>query len=216
MYNTISESAGDREGRWQAFIDYSSFYNTTFENKAKLTEFNIKESEVGKIENAIFKIIRKRSLNSKELESSVGKVHDFVRKVSKYVKNPQSKKFLLKISDDVKEDLPENMKYDKAGKKLEERDIDEHWGNYYKKEILGNLIQAYKIVANQLERDKPLELLEDSLKKLKHENLKIDRMDTSYYERAMELTTQIVAEADTIYKAVDHARYELKKLNKKK
>lgn len=216
LYNTISESSGDREGRWQAFIDYSNFYYNTLENKTKLAEYKIKESEVRKIENAIFKIIRKRSLNSKELESSIGKLHDFVRKAPKYIRNPEAKKILLKIADEVDEDLPKEMLYNKEGHKLEERDVDEHWGNHFKRQILGNLIQAHRIVANQVDRDKPLELLEDALKKLRHENLKIDQMDTSYYERAMELSTEIIAEADAIHVAVDHARYELKKLSKKK
>lgn len=216
LYNTISESATDREGRWQAFIDYSNFYNGTLENKFKLQEYNIKESEIRKIENAVFKIIRKRSLNSKELESTIGKVHDFVRKVPKYIKNPDAKKFLLKIAEEAKEDIPEEMKQNKAGEKFEEREIDEIWGNHFKRQILGNLIQAYKIVTNQQERDQPLELLEDALKKLKHENLKIDTMDTKYYERAMLLSNQIIGEAEAIYKAVDKARYNLKNLNKKK
>jgi hypothetical protein len=215
-YNAISESTGDKEGRWQAFIDYSHVYYGSLSNKSKLAEYKVKENEVGKIENAIFKIIRKRSLNSKELESSIGKVHEFIRKSPKYFKNIEAKRFILKIAEDVKEDIPEEKKYNKDGKKYEDRDIDEMWGNHYKKEILSNLMQAYKIVANQQERDKPLELLEDALKKLMHENLKIENMDTSYYDRAMELTTQISSESDKIYQAIDHKRYDLKKLNKKK
>ncbi|TDX02188.1 hypothetical protein [Dinghuibacter silviterrae] len=215
-YNVISESAGDKEGRWQAFIDYSNVYYGTILNKAKLAEFKVKESEIGKIENAIFKVIRKRSLNSKELESSIGKVHDFVRKSPKYIKNAEARKFLLKISEEVPEDLPGEMKSTKDGKNFEDRDIDEQWGNLYKKGILGNLIQAHRIITNQEERDKPLELLEDALKKLRHENLKIENMDTSYYDKAMELTSQISAEADKIHEAIDHRRYNLKKLNKKK
>src|SRR5690606_33595596 len=62
LYNTISESAGDKEGRWQAFIDYSNFYYSTLNNPAARIKFGINESEVGLIENAIFKIIRKRNL----------------------------------------------------------------------------------------------------------------------------------------------------------
>ena len=216
LYNTISEGSGDKEGRWQAFIDYSNFYNGTLKNKSKHGEYNLKENEVGRIENAIFKIIRKRSLNSKELESSIGKVHDFVRKAPKYIKNTEAKKFLLKIADEVKEDIPDDMKYDKDGKKYDERDIDEKWGNYFRKEILGNLIQAHKIVVNQQDRDKPLELLEDALKKLKHDNLKIDNMDVSYYNKAMDLTKQIVAESESIYEAIDKARDKFKRMSKKR
>ncbi len=216
LYNTISEKSGDKEGRWQAFKDYSSFYHGTLENKAKLVDLKIKDSEVGKIENAVFKIIRKRNLNSKDLESSLGKVHELIRKLPKYVKNQESKRHILKIAEEAGEDIPESMKYDKDGKKYDERDIDEKWGQLYKKEIVGNLIQAYKYVVNQEERDKPLELLEDALKKLRHDNLDVSTMDTNYYEKAMSLTKEISAEADRIYTDIDHARYNLKKLNKSK
>ncbi len=216
LYDTISENIGDREGRWQAFIDYSNFYHGTLTNPKKQGEYGIKDTEVRKIENAVFKIIRKRNLQVKELEQSIGKVHDLIRKMPKYLKNGESKKFILKIAEEVKEDIPEEMKVDKDGERNTEREIDEKWGNYYKKEILGNLMQAYKIVSNQEERVKPLELLEDALKKLNHQNMKIENMETSFYDKAMELTDHIAARAGEINSEVDHARYKLKNLNKKR
>ena len=174
LYNTISEGAGDKEGRWQAFIDYSSFYHSTLKNPSKLQELGITDGEEGLIENAIFKIIRKRNLNSRELERALGKVHSFVRggNLKKYVKNPTAKRHLVKIAKEVNEDIPEKDKKDKNGNRYTEREIDEKWGNKYKNEILGNLMQAYKAVNTKIERDKPLDLLEDALKKLEHENLK--------------------------------------------
>lgn len=214
LYNLISESVNDKDGRWQAFIDYSLFYDGILNNAAKQVEYKIKDTEVRKIENSIFKIIRKRSLNSKELESAIGKLHDFVRKAPKYLKNQDAKKFLLKIADDVKEDIPESLKTNKDGEKYDDREIDEKWGLHFKNEILGNLIQAHKIIANQSDRDKPLELLEDALKKLNHENLNIDNMDVKYYEQAMDLTKKIISKTEQIYEAIDKARFKLKKLKK--
>ena len=108
------------------------------------------------------------------------------------------------------------MKYDKDGVKLNEREIDEKWGANNREQILGNLIQAYRHVNNQQERDKPLELLEDALKKLQHENLSIDNMGTDYYDRALELTNNIIEKADEIHKQVDKARYKFKNLTKNK
>jgi hypothetical protein len=214
-YDTIHDKVGDKEGRWQAFIDYSSFYYNVLDKPAKRLEYKIAEHEVRKIENAIFKIIRKRSLLIKELETTIGKVHAFIRQLPKYIKNPEAKKFLLKIAEDAKEDLPADMKHDKEGKSFSERDVDDKWGNHYRKEILGNLVQAYRAVNNQQERDKPIELLEDALKKLKHDNMKVENMEVAYYEKAMELTQQIIYEADQIHKAVDHERYKYKQLLKK-
>lgn len=217
LYNTISVSAGDKEGRWQAFIDYSAFYQSTLNNAAKRREFGIADEEVGQIENAIFKIIRKRNLNSKELERALGKVHSFVRggNLKKYLQNSSAKKHLLNIAKKVDEDIPENEKIDENKVKFSEREIDEKWGNKNKDQILGSLMQAYKAVHNQDERDKPLDLLEDSLKKLNHENLKIENMGIEHYQKALELCRKISDKADEIYSCVDHARGELQKLKNK-
>ncbi|MBX2948108.1 MAG: hypothetical protein KF704_02425 [Crocinitomicaceae bacterium] len=213
MYNTISESTNDREGRWQAFIDYSNFKTGTLDNKNKLNELKIKETEIGRIKNSVFKIIRKRNLSVSGTD--IGKVHEFVRKLPKYLSNEDAKKLILQIAD-VPEDIPDHLKFDKDGKKLTEREIDEKWGANNRELILGNLIQAHGHLSNQVQRDKPLELLEDALKKLQHDNLKIEKMGTDYYEKAMELAQSIIVQAETIHKAVDNARYQLKKLNKKK
>ena len=213
MYNTVSESSTDKEGRWQAFIDYSNFKSGTLTNKTKLARLQIKENEIGKIENAVFKIIRKRSLNVKGKE--IGKVHDFVRKLPKYLGNKDAKKMILQIAD-VPEDIPEELKVDKDGNKLNEREIDEKWGANNREQILGNLIQAHGHLTNQEQRDKPLELLEDALKKLQHDNLKIENMGSEYYEKALALAKNIIGEAETIHKEVDNARFKMKKLGKKK
>lgn len=213
MYNTISEGVNDKEGRWQAFIDYSNFVSGTLNNTTKLAQLKIKENEKGNIENVAFKIIRKRSLSVHGTD--MGKVHDFIRKLPKYLENEDAKKYLFELKN-VPEDLPESLKRDKQGKKLSEREIDEKWGADNREQILGNLIQAYRHVYNQQERDKPIELLEDALKKLQHNNLKIENMGTEYYEKALELTNTIMQEAGLIHSEVDHARYNLKKLNKNK
>lgn len=219
LYNTISESAGDKEGRWQAFVDYSNFYYSTLDNSAERLKLGIKEGEIGLIENAIFKIIRKRNLNSPEIEKALGKLHAFVRggNLKKYLSNNDAKKLLINIAKEVKEDIPEEKKKSKDGERYTEREIDEKWSNdaKVKEGVLGNLMQAYKAVNSHTERNKPLELLEDALKKLKHDNLKIENMDAGHYDKAMDLTKQIAVEAEVIYGALDKARYELKKLTKK-
>ena len=215
MAERVSEGVNDSEGRWQAFIDYSNFRSGTLENKPRLAELKIKDSEVGKIENAIFKVIRKRSLNSKDLESSIGKVHEFVRKLPRYLDNLESKKFILKIAEEVDEDIPKELKFNKDGSKIDERDIDDKWGNYFKEQILGNLMKAHRIISNQKDRDKPLELLEDALKKLRHENLNVSKMNADYYEKALDLTKEIIKESENIHRAIDNARFKLQKLKGK-
>ncbi len=214
MYTTISESINDREGRWQAFVDYSNFYSGTLSNKAKLSQLVIKESEIGKLEIAVFKIIRKRSLNTRSSESPLGKLHEVIRKLPKYLSNTDATIHLLKIAQ-VADDIPEDSKYNKEGIKCTEREIDNKWGTLYEKEIIGNLFQAQRHLNNQENRDKPLELLEDALKKLNHNNLKIENMGAEYYDKGMELTQHISKKADEIYETIDHARYNFKRLVKR-
>ena len=217
QYNTISGGSGDKEGRWQAFVDYSSFYYSVLNNPIKRQKLGIKENEVGPIENAIFKIIRKRSLDSKELERSFGKVHAFVRSgnLQKYLENSTAKKHFINIAENVEEDIPEAEKYDKNGNRYSERDIDEHWGGKYRTEIIGELVQARKVVSKQDERDKPLDLLEDALKKLTHKNLQIDNMGIEHFDKALILTEEIAEKADEICQEVKRAKFQLSKLKKR-
>jgi|GEM_PF-303785 len=213
MYNTVSEGSNDKEGRWQAFVDFSNFKSSTLENNNKLTLFGIKESEKGKIEDAVFKIIRKRNLNIRGTD--LGKLHDFIRKLPKYLKNPDAKKHILEICN-VDDDIPEHLKVNQDGVRLTDREIDEKWGADNRDVILGNLVQANRYVNNQQDRDKPLELLEDALKKLQHDNLNIEMMGTEYYEKALTLTQNIIDKASEINKKIDDARFKLKKLKKRK
>lgn len=213
LYNTISEKAGDKEGRWQAFIDYSAFYDSVLNNAVKRRELGVLDNEVGLIENAIFKIIRKRSLNSKELERSLGKVHAFVRSsnLKKYLENPVSKQKLIGIAKVVKEDVSSEEKISKDGKRYTEREVDELWGAKFEDAILGNLMQAYKAVHKQVEREKPIDLLGDALKKLNHENLKIVNMAEENYKDALFLCNKIIEKANEIFSEIDHARGNRKK-----
>lgn len=204
MYNTITESTSDREGRWQAFVDYSNFYNGTLANPSKLAQLQIEESDVGKLETAIFKLIRKRNLNSRDMDSPVGKLHEFIRKLPKYLANAEATKSILKIAD-VPDDIPEDAKYDKQGKRHSEREIDSKWGILNEKEVLGNLLQAQRHLTNQEARDKPLELLEDALRKLNHNNLKIKNMGAEHYEEGMEMALSISEKSDEIYKTIKDA-----------
>ncbi len=220
LYNTISESTGDREGRWQAFLDYSNFYHSILNEPGERLKLGIEDKEVGLIENAIFKIIRKRNLNSTELEKILGKVHAFVRtgNLKKYLGNKEAKKHLIAIAKDVKEDIPEFEKRNKDGVVFSEREIDEKWGNdsKVKEGVLGNLMKAYKAVYAQVEREKPLELLEDALKKLNHENMKIDGLGVENYKDALEICRKISDRSDELYALIDKERGKFNRLKGKK
>lgn len=211
IYKSVSESTGDREGRWEAFKDYSKFYFGTLKNDQQRVKSNILESEVGKIEDIAFKIIRKRDLRG------LSKLHMFMRppNLKKFLGNEEAKKILFEIVDKVDEDIPNEYKFDKEGNKISESEIDKTWGGKYEEQIIGSLMRAKRVVESQTERDKPLDLLEDALKKLQHENLQIENMGIEHYKKALKLTKNISQKADKIYGEIDHARGNLNKLKKK-
>ena len=211
IYKSISESAGDREGRWQAFKDYSSVYFGTLKNPAARIKNNIQESDIGKIEDLAFKIIRKRDLRG------LSKLHMFMRppNMKRFLNNGEAKKLVFEIVDKVDIDIPEEEKLNEDGSRISESDIDKKWGKKYEETIVGSLMKAKRLIENQTERDKPLDLLEDALKKLNHDNLKIENLGIEHYKKALSLTVKISDKAMEIYKEVDHARGNLKKLKNK-
>jgi len=52
----------DKEGRWQAFIDYSNTYTRDLCSPKQRIELGIEEDEIGSIEEAAFDIIRLRTV----------------------------------------------------------------------------------------------------------------------------------------------------------
>ena len=78
QYEFISAGIGDREGRWQAFVDYANFHRNRLRNQRNRAKIGVEESEVPDIEQAAFKVIRLRVLPGR------GKVHTIMRNFPKY------------------------------------------------------------------------------------------------------------------------------------
>ena len=123
QYNTISSGVGDKEGRWQAFIDYSNTYNRKFLNSNYLLESGIEEDEIGDIEEAAFDIIRLRTV------SGMPKVHKIMRDLYKYCGTHEGRKELLNISKKVEPTLPKEELFEdpECEKPLPRKDIDGKW-----------------------------------------------------------------------------------------
>ena len=62
LYGTVSAGPSDPEGRWQAFIDYSSTFYRYFQNQKWMIEKGVDEEDIGAVEDAAFKVIRLRHL----------------------------------------------------------------------------------------------------------------------------------------------------------
>ena len=171
VYDSIQDGVGDKDGRWEAFKDYSKFRNGILLNPSKRRELGIQEFEVGDIDDLAMKLIRKR-----DLKGVINKVHLFLRpnNLKNYLKDINSKKELFKINEEVSFDLPKEDIYDSEGNKFSDGKIDKIWGNRNGEKIIRNLVNAKRIVESDKERLKPFELIQDSLKKLNHENMNIE------------------------------------------
>ena len=105
QYHTVSSGIGDKEGRWQAFVDYSNTYETKFKNENQRIKIGIQEDEIGTIEEAAFNIIRLRTV------PAMPKVHKIMRDLHKYCDNHQGKKEILEIPKKVDPLLPDEEQF---------------------------------------------------------------------------------------------------------
>ena len=208
LYNSISRGLGDREGRWQAFLDYSNTYNRILKNPRKRQEFGIDESEIGDIEDAAFKIIRLRDL------AGIAKAHTIMRDLPTYCKH--AKKQILAISNKVRDDVADEEKYTPEGtlKPIEEQD--KLWAASVQQEIIYNIKKAENISYQETERETPIELLRAALKKLEHERMDISSISFNDHKTARDLASKIQRVAKEIESSIYDAQKNLKKLPTKK
>lgn len=200
LYDTVSKGRDDREGRWQAFIDYHNYLHQKLIDETKRVELGIEEEEVGLIEDAAFKIIRKREI------PTLGKVHQIMRVLPKWIGNPESKKELLKIAE-IDDSLPSEEILDKDGNELDPRIVDKIWGATNETVITKHLKLARDNFDYNHLAETPLTLLEAALKKLNHEQMKLQSVQSSDQKKARVLIGEI---RDRI-KDIEHEFYDIGK-----
>ena len=182
QYNYISRGPGDSEGRWQAFTDYSAVLDQLKSSKRR-DEMNIREEEVGAIEQAAFKIIRLREI------PNMGKVHTIMRDLPRLCKH--AKEELLELNRQVKDDIPEEERVDDEGKALSPLEIEKKWQQRNKQQITYRLTRAHDRLEGRCEREAPLNLLRDAHKKLSHEDMNINTIDLSNLDEAQTIANDI-------------------------
>jgi hypothetical protein len=210
LYGTISEGASDREGRWQAFKDYSKALHGAFAKASWRIEKGIEESDVGTLEDAAFKIIRLRDLRG------LSKVHNVMRALPKLVARPEGRKEIAKISDEVDVALPKDEYRDQAGEPLSLKEIDNRWANRNQQAILHHLKRAIDYHEASSQKETPLTLLDAALKKLTHEKMKIDSVALKELPKARQLAADIQKSAKQIEGEIYHYQKEHHDLGKKK
>ncbi|HUV59412.1 MAG TPA: hypothetical protein VMW09_04795 [Desulfatiglandales bacterium] len=184
LYNSISKGISDREGRWQAFLDYYKYVYTKLEDDRKRMNLGIEEDESGDVEEIAFKIIRQRDF------PNLPKVHKIMRDLPKWIGDKDAKKELFKLLDIDLKLSPEEC-FDDEGNEIDERRKDLIWNTKHRSTLINQVKKARRLYERDKEKETPITLLEDALKKLEHENMQPDRINITDQPRAMKLAKQI-------------------------
>lgn len=150
--------------RWQAFIDYSNFYNVTLRKPGWLERAGLSIDDIGRIEDIAFKIIRKKTING-----SNTKLHMIMRTLPKLLAVPDAWNSLTDITKKVKD--------------LDDNDSNEDLSYYQKEAVWGqkndtifsrSIRRAYDCLAEKKENENALNLLRAAYGKMTHENMNIE------------------------------------------
>ena len=211
QYHTVSSGIGDKEGRWQAFVDYSATYYGKFYKENFRIENQIEEDEIGEIEEAAFNIIRLR-----KVPSIPKKVHAIMRDLHKYCGNSESKKEILSIPKKVDPvALDHNQAIDsEQGKSLSREDVDAQWSAKNIESIAFHMKRAQDFYTSQKAKETPIDLLEAALKKLQHESMDLTSISINDYRKTHKLIVDIKKEADELERKLFDQKKKLDSLKK--
>ncbi|MEC7769809.1 MAG: hypothetical protein VX798_01410 [Bacteroidota bacterium] len=207
LYHTISTGVTDREGRWQAFLDFSKHVRKKLRNEAHLIKMGLEEDEIGDVEEIAFKIIRKREFPGM-------KVHKIMRDLPKWLENNEAKEELFKLLD-IDLTLSNEESKDEKGQEYDERKKDQIWNSKNQNEIIHHVKEAHSKVERMKELETPLTLLEAALKKLQHKDMKTASVAPKDMTRAMKLAQDVKMAADALESEFYHHKKNIKKLNGK-
>ena len=193
-YSAISKGLGDPEGRWQAFLDLSQTFWTRAKTDQGLQKMGIDEKEAGEIMQAAYAAMRMRVI------PNFGKLHHIMRELKNYTEH--GKEHLLEVARNIKHELPQEEITDDKGELLPQDAIDEKWKNQYKTEITRSFIKARDASESGSEKNAPITLLSDALKKLNHENMAVYKIDVADLRDALKCTNKIKTRSETLKKEI--------------
>lgn len=184
------------EGRWQAFIDFSIFYNGKLQEKSWQIKNGIEEYDIGTIQDIAFNIIRKRSVKGRSV-----KLHDIIRKIPKFLENDEAKNNLYELSSNI-EDLSDQEKIKPDGHEFPFDEQDRIWGVKNESIFAKCVNNAYSNMESQKDDESALTLIKVAYKKLNHSNMDIEKIPkeklTDFVkeaERVIELATNLKTNA---------------------
>ena len=206
QYRAVSAGITDKEGRWQSFVDYSHMHSRDFKNEKKRLEYEIREEEIGEIEEAAFNIIRLRQL------PDLPKAHVIMRDLAKYCRTPDGKREIKMIARKVEPRLSERESVDKSGQPLGRVAVGAKWATKNKQEIVYRLKKAVRSHEVLAEKETPVTLLEAAHKKLNHKDMDLSTMKVGDYDKARQLARLIQVRASDLESEIYQLRKNFKKL----
>jgi hypothetical protein len=210
LYGNVSSGFADKEGRWQAFIDYSHTYQRYFRNQQWMLMNGLEDDDVGPLENAAFKMIRLRHLKD------LGKIHQVMRQLPKLCGLKDARKELIKISEKVPDNLPAKEHFDEKGQPLSPEQNDRKWVLASQEEILHHLKKAVQFRESDQDKATPISLLETALRKLNHEEMQVNSMAVADFPKARQLAADIGRRAKELEGEIYHAQKDHTGLQTKK
>jgi hypothetical protein len=188
QYTTIRD-------KWQAFIDYSNFYNGKLQEDKWQIYSNIAEGQIGDIQDVAFKIIRKQKIKGREV-----KLHKIMRDLSKLLANNESKDSLFILNDSIV-DLNDREKLDQSGDELPFDKQDLIWGSKNEEIFARAVNTAYNSLDAQKETESSLSLLTAAYKKLIHENMIVENIQEKDLKEFLDCSQLIIEEATELKKS---------------
>lgn len=199
MYTNISTGRGDREGKWQAFLDYYKYISKNLDDVNKRLKINVNEDEVGDVKTIAFKLIRMRELSGIKL-------HQSMRCMPKWLQLNSVKKELMEI-EKVEDDIPDEVKYHKDGVELDDKEKDEIWRQRNKTDITRQVKKAILLFDKNKEEETPIAILNAALKKLQHNNLLPKNIRVADAKEAMKILNVI----EVVTKELKRTFFEIEK-----
>ena len=138
---------------------------------------------------------------------NMGKVHTVMRDLPKLWKHGKDE--FLEINKKVRDEIPPEECVDANGDRLEDREIDKKWQKQNRQEIAYRLARVKEKTTRQTERETPLNLLRDSLGKLKHENMNIAAISLSDLSNAQKIANEIKQEIKIICSDIFKSKKQL-------
>ena len=191
VYNCIQEGVGDPEGRWQAFYDFNKSFYKRLKSPYWLEKMGLEEGEEAKAVDIAYKLIRKR-------EFSGIKLHKIMRELHKWMCKDRARDELLKLND-IDINLPDKEQFDDDGNEYDERKKDKIWSSLNNEVLHQRVNEARKHYHYKDTIEKPIDLLEQALKKLYHDEMDPEKVDViNDLEKAIEITQEIQERADEL------------------